>query len=173
MIAARVAGVRLRRGLGGLLGVGRLGALLRPRLVELDAPLAVIGLLQDQARAERAAAAPLEPGHRPRGAPGGDELAGHGGGQLLAGLGLPDHEAAAGILARPARVALAVLDDVAPADRARAEVGPRDADVLELGVELADGRAGELGDVVHEFRALLLAVLDLRQPVLPLARERG
>ena len=56
--------------------------------------------------------------------------------QRLARLALPDHEAAARVLARPAREALAVLDDVLPADRARAEVGPRDADVLELGVEL-------------------------------------
>ena len=73
-----------------------------------------------------------------------DQLAATAARQRLAGLGLPDHEAAARVLARPARVALAVLDDVVAADRARAEVRARDADVLELRVELADGRAGEL-----------------------------
>src|SRR4051812_17610248 len=51
-----------RRGL--LLGAGRLEALLRPRLVELDAPLALLVLHEGQARAERAAAAALEAGHR-------------------------------------------------------------------------------------------------------------
>ena len=48
-----------RRGLGldGRLGLdlGRLGALAGPRLVELDAPLALGRLLERQARAERAA----------------------------------------------------------------------------------------------------------------------
>ena len=94
--------------------------------------------------------AALEAGHRLVGAPGLDQLAGDHGRQLLARLALPDHEAAARILARPARVALAVLDDVVAADRARAEVGARDAHVLELRVELADRRAGELRDVAHE-----------------------
>ena len=77
--------------------------------------------------------------------------------QRLARLALPDHEAAARVLARPAREALAVLDDVLAADRARAEVGPRDADLLELRVELGDGAAGELRDVAHEALARLLA----------------
>src|SRR5205814_131311 len=91
--------------------------------------------------------------------------------ELLAGLGLPDHEPAAGILARPARVALAVLDDVEAADRAGPEVRPGNAHVLELRVELADRGAGELGDVVHEALARLLAVLDLGEPVLPFAGQ--
>ena len=74
--------------------------------------------------------------------------------QVLARLGLPDDEAAARVLAAPAGVALAVLDDVVAADRARPEVGARDPDVLELGVELADRGAGELRDVGHERLAL-------------------
>src|SRR4051812_7346977 len=163
-----------RRGGGGLvgLGLGRLGALAGPRLVELDAPLAVLGLQQRQTGAEGPAAAPLEAGDGLLRAPAGDELAGDGGGQLLAGLALPDDEAAAGVLARPAREALAVLDDVVAADRARPEVRARDAHVLELGVELPDRRAGELGDVAHEPLARLVAVLDLGQAALPVAGQR-
>ena len=46
-----VGGAVLRRpALASLLALGRLGALARPRLVELDAPLAVLGLHQRQAR---------------------------------------------------------------------------------------------------------------------------
>ena len=67
-------------------------------------------------------------------------------GSVLLGLLLPDHEAAAGILARPARVALAVLGDLAPADRAGPELGPLDLHALEL-VELLHRLAGELRDV--------------------------
>src|SRR5215211_810397 len=104
----------------GLLGRRRLGALTRPWLVELDPPLAVLALLQRQLRAERAARAAAEARHRLGGLARGDQLAGHGHRELLARLALPDHEAAAWVLARPARVALAVLVDVAPADRARA-----------------------------------------------------
>src|SRR5215211_7345747 len=63
----RVRRARARIALGGLL-LRRLGALARPRLVELDAPLAVVGLHERQARAERAAAAALEAGHRLLGA---------------------------------------------------------------------------------------------------------
>src|SRR3954452_13451683 len=179
---AQASAIALGRGrrtgrllLGRLLGLGlrRLEPLAGPRLVELDAPLAVIGLHERQARTERAPAAALEPGDGPGGAPGRDELLGHGRREVLAGLALPDHEPAPRVLARPAREALAVLDDVVAADRARAEVGPRDADVLELGVQLADGRPGELGDVLHELAPRLLATLDLAQALLPVARERG
>ena len=59
-----------------LLGLGRLRALLGPRLVELDAPLAVLGLLQRQARAEALAGAALEAGDRLLGAAGLDQLLG-------------------------------------------------------------------------------------------------
>src|ERR1700727_1538921 len=61
----------------GALGfyLGRLGALLRPRLVELDAPLAVLVLLQREAGAEALAGAALEAGHGPLGTPGLDQLA--------------------------------------------------------------------------------------------------
>ena len=78
---------------------------------------------------------PLKPATGALRAARGDQLARHRGGQRLAGLGLPDHEAAARVLARPAREALAVLDDVVAADRARPEVRARDAHVLELLVE--------------------------------------
>ena len=127
---------RRRRRRAGILALRRLGALARPRLVELDAPLAVLALLEREPRAERLARAALEAGHRPRRAARRDQLLRDRHRQRLAGLALPDHEAAARILARPAREALAVLDDVLAADRARAEVGPRDADLLELRVEL-------------------------------------
>src|SRR6185437_2802184 len=98
-----------------------------------------------------------------------DQLLGYRHGQLLAGLALPDDEAAARIVARPAGVALAVLFDVVPADRARAEVCARDADVLQFLVELFDGDLREACDVAHELRARVLAALDLVEPVLPLA----
>src|SRR4051794_28875463 len=112
----------LRGGRGGgrrrrlVLGLGRLGALLGPGLVELDAPLALLVLHQRELGAERAAGAALEAGHLLGGAAGLDELAHDGGRHRLAGLGLPDDEPAAGIVAAPARVPLAVLDDVASAD---------------------------------------------------------
>ena len=162
-------GSRRRRGLA--LDLGRLGALARPRLVELDAPLALGRLLEREAGTERAPGAALEARHRLRGLAGRDQLARDRHRQLLAGLALPDHEPAARVLARPARVALAVLDDVVAADGAGAEVRPRDADVLELGVELGDGRLGEVGDVAHEALARLLALLDLGQPALPVAGQ--
>src|SRR4051812_38808625 len=160
-------GGRRRRGLL----LGGLGPLLCPRLVELHAPAALLVLHQRELRAGRAAAATLEARDLLGGAAGRDELLRDGGRKLLAGLALPDHEAAARVLARPARVALAVLHDVVAADRARPQVRARDADVLELGVELADGRPGELRDVVHELLARLGALLDLRQAVLPFARQ--
>src|SRR5579875_2018410 len=161
------------RSLGRRLGVGRLGALACPRLVELDAPATLLGLLQRQPGAERLARATLEARHRPCGAPGLDQLLGDGHRKLLTGLALPDHESAARVLARPARVALAVLVDVVAAHRTRPQVRARDADVLELGVELGDGRLGEFDDVAHERLARVRPGLDLGQPALPVAGERG
>src|SRR3954453_4299287 len=160
-------GGRRRRGLlpGGVC------PLLGPRLVELHAPAALLVLHQRKLRAERAAAATLEARDLLGGAAGGDQLFGDAGRKLLAGLALPDHEAAARVLARPARVALAVLDDVVAAHRTRAEVGPRDAHVLELGVELGDRRLGEGGDVGHEALPRLVALLDAVEPVLPVAGQ--
>src|SRR5439155_11675542 len=112
--SAASSGLRGRRLLGLL---GRFGALAGPRLVELDAPLAVLALLQREPRAEAAARPPLEPGHRLLGVAMLDEVARHGRPEVLARLVLPDHEAAARVLARPAREAAAVLDDLVPADR--------------------------------------------------------
>src|SRR5215208_7901223 len=82
-----------------LVGLRRPGAVARPRLVELDAPLAVIALLEREPRAERLARAALEARDGARGAPGGDELLGDRLRQRLARLALPDDEAAARILA--------------------------------------------------------------------------
>src|SRR4051794_40183285 len=150
---------------------GRLGALLGPRLVELHAPLALVGLLQRELGPERAPRAALEARDLLLGEAALDELARDRRAEVLARLRLPDDEAAARILARPARVALAVLDDVVPADRARAEVRARDAHVLELGVELVHGRVGEARDVAHELPAGLAAVLDVGQALLPVAGQ--
>src|SRR5205085_8946181 len=138
----------LRRGL--LLRLRRLRAGFRPRLVELDSPLPVLGLRQREPRPEALTGPAFEARHRLLGATGLDQLARDRYRQLLARLRLPDHESAARILTRPARVALAVLHDVAAAHRARAEVGAGDPDVLELGVELGDGALGELDDVPHD-----------------------
>src|SRR5215210_4884712 len=168
---------RLRGGVGRrgrrLLLLGRLGALARPRLVELHPPLALLVLLEGEAGAERAPGTALEPGHRLGRAAGLDQLLGHGHRELLARLGLPDDEAAARVVPGPARVALAVLGDLAPAHRAGPELGARDAHVLELSVEVGDGLGGELGDVTHELRPRVGALLDQGEAVLPLAGQRG
>src|SRR5450432_1076177 len=74
------------RGGSGVLCLGRFGALAGPRLVELDAPLALFALLQRQAGAEALARAPLEAGDRALGATGLDQLAGNRDRELLAGL---------------------------------------------------------------------------------------
>src|SRR3954466_14035810 len=154
--------------------LGRLGALLGPRLVALDPParILVAALLERELGPERAPRASLEARHGSGGEAVRDELARDRPRQLLARLALPDHEAAARVLPRPARVALAVLDDVVAAHGAWPEVGARDAHVLERRVEHAHGLAGELGDVLHELLALLRALLDGGQAVLPVAGQR-
>src|SRR5215213_11910960 len=177
----RGAGVRLRPLLLRLAG----GRLLRPFLVELDAPLALVGLLQPQLRAEGPPGARAEAGDRLLGASYArliarltgdpqrlDQLLGHRYGQRLPRLLLPDHEAAAGVLARPARVALPVLGDLASADRAGAELRALDLDALQL-VELLDRLGRELLDVLHERRARVAAALDQPEPVFPAAGELG
>src|SRR5206468_2160188 len=121
-----------RRVLALALRLRRLCPLARPRLVELHPPLPVLALLEREARAEGAARATAEPGHGPRRPAGRDQLSGDGHGELLARLALPDHKAAPRVLARPARVALAVLVDVAAAHRTGPEVRARDPHVLEL-----------------------------------------
>src|SRR6516165_10552000 len=152
------------RELGRLgLGLRGLGALPRPLLVELDAPFTVLGLAHRQAGAEVAAAATAEAGHLIGGVARLDQLARDRNRQLLARFGLPDHEAATGILARPARIALAVLGDLVPAHRARPELGPRDPHVLQLLVQLPDGLPREARDVAHEVLARVLPALDLAQ----------
>src|SRR5205085_6751836 len=90
---------------------------------------------------------------------------------------LPNHKATARLLpALPARAAVGLrvlADDLAglgPAARAGAQLGPLRPELLlvERG-DLVDRFLGELGDSVHEVLAVTLAVLDLREPVLPLA----
>src|SRR5205085_8706200 len=140
---------------------------------------ALVVLLELQLGSERTPGAPLEARHRLLRAPRAGllaalarvlqrlhELLDRRRRQVLAGLLLPDHEAAAGVVLRPARVALAVLDHVAAADRAGAEIGPLDLDVLQV-VALADGLGRELDDVVDERRAAVGALLDRAEPLLP------
>ena len=124
-------------------------------------------------RAEGAPGAPAEAGDGTRGVAGADQLTGDGERELLAGFGLPDHEAAAGVGARPAGVALAVFHDRVPAHRAGPEVGFGDANVLERVVEHLHGLPGEAGDVLHEALAGVLAALDRVEAVLPLAGQFG
>ena len=156
--------------------IGRIGralaAFARPRLIELHPPLALLALLQRKLRTERPPAAALEARHRLGRAARRDELARDDERQRLAGLRLPDDEAAAGILARPAGEALAVLDDVVAADGARTEVRARDAHVLQFRVELGDRGLREALDVGHEALARLLAALDHAQALLPVAGHR-
>src|SRR5689334_2574388 len=75
-----LAGLAL--GLLALGSLGWLGPLLRPRLVELDAPFAVLGLLQRQPCAEALARSALEAGHGLLRATRLDQLARNRDGQL-------------------------------------------------------------------------------------------
>src|SRR5262249_33583485 len=142
-------------------------------LVDPPPPFAVLGLAQRKARAKVAAAAAAKAGYLIGGVARLDQFARDRNRQLLARFGLPDHEAAAGILARPARIALAVLGDLVPAHRTRPELGPRDPHVLQLRLELPDGLLGEAGDVAHEVLARVLPALDLAEAMLPAARQAG
>src|SRR5215218_2004798 len=177
-VGRSVAGSRLVR-----LLLGRLAG--RPLLVEVDLPLArgVLARLDLQLGTEVAPGASAEARDLLLRAPDRrlvaalarleqalHQLLGDRHRQVLVRLLLPDDEAAARVVLRPARVALAVLDDVLAADRARAEVGPLDLDAFEL-VELLDGLADELGDVLHEGGTRVLALLDLGEAVLPVAGE--
>src|SRR6478672_1215975 len=121
--------------------------------------------------AERAPAAPAKAGHRFLGVARADQLPRDRDAERLSRFRLPDDEAAAGVLARPARIPLAVLGDLASADRARAELRPRDAHIFERLVELVHGLVGKAGDVAHELLARVFAALDLAQPVLPAAGQ--
>src|SRR6185437_10205629 len=94
-------------------------------------PFALVRLLEGEPGPEAAAAAATEARHLLGRVAAADQLARDGDRELLAGFRLPDHEAAAGVVARPARVPLAVLDDLVPADGARPEPGARDPHVFE------------------------------------------
>src|SRR5437868_2594340 len=80
------------------LGVGGLCALPRPVLIELHAPFALLVLAQGEAGTERAPAAAAKAGHRARGVALLDQFPRDGDRKGLAGLGLPDHEAASRVL---------------------------------------------------------------------------
>src|SRR5947209_7384697 len=92
-VAGRFGGRGVALRCGAVTG-GRLRALARPVLVELDAPLAVVALLELQLGAERAAGASAEAAHRLLGPALLDQLLDDRYRQDLAGLLLPDHEAA-------------------------------------------------------------------------------
>src|SRR5262249_3883445 len=143
-----------------------------PRLVELDAPAPLLVLDGLELRAEAPPRAAAEAGDGLLRAALLHQLLRNRDRQRLARLLLPDHEAAAGVVLRPARVTLAVLDHVAAADGARAEVRALDLDPLEL-VELLHRLRRELDDVAHERVAAVGAVLDQAQAVLPAAGQLG
>src|SRR5262249_48753249 len=94
---------------------------------------------------------------------------------------LPDHEATPRLLAAlPARAAVGpgiLLDDLArlgPAARAGTELDPDRAELLLVERrDLLDDLVGEAGDVRHEGAAVGIPVLDLGQPVLPVAGQLG
>src|SRR3954447_11423888 len=174
------------RGSSVLLRRWRPARSLRPLLVEVDAPLVLFVALELELGAERPSRAAAEARDLLLGATYRrlvaaldrlaqrlDQLLDDRGSEGLAGLVLPDHEAAARIIARPTRVALAVLDDVLAAHRTRAEVGALDLDVLQVAVEPLDDVVDELGCVLDEALARVLAALDLVEPRLPVARHLG
>src|SRR5690349_5550466 len=106
-----------------------------------------------------------------------EQLAGLGRRDRAALLLLPDDEPAARLLAalpRRAAVRAAVLADDAVAVRARPDLGSERSHVLggEL-AEILDDRRRELADVAHELIACAGAALDVREPLLPPAREVG
>src|SRR5205823_56760 len=110
---------------GGDRAVGRLRRrLLRPLLVEIDAPPPLVVLDELQLGAEAPPRAAAEARHRLLRPPLLHQFLHDGRRQRLPRLLLPDDEAAARVVLRPAGVALAVLDHVAAADRARPEVRP-------------------------------------------------
>src|SRR5205807_6577584 len=94
-----------------------------------------------------------------------------------AGHALPDHEAAARLLAAlPARAAVGagVLADRLAAARARAELDALRPQLLlvERG-DLFHRLAREALDLAHELRPVALPVLDVGKPLLPVAGQRG
>src|SRR4051812_33934278 len=107
------------------------------------------------------------------------ELARDFGGERPARDLLPDHKAAAGLLlALPARAAVGagvLLDDLArlgAAARARAQLYPNGAELFLIqSSNLLDDLFGEPGDVGHELLPVARPVLDLGEPVLPVAGQ--
>src|ERR1019366_8375146 len=122
-------------------------------------------------RTEAASAAPAEARHRPLGVARLDQFARERDWQRLARFALPDHEPTARIVASPARVPLAVLDDLVPAHRARSKLRARNPHVFERLVELFYRLLSEARNVTHEGLARILAPLDLPQPLLPAAGQ--
>src|SRR5947208_2461018 len=145
-----------------LLGRRPRSRLARPVLIELDAPLPVVSLLELQLRLEGAAGAAAEAGDGLLGLEVRHQLADDRDRQDLPRLPLPDHEPAARAVLSPARGALAVRHHVAAAARAPAQVRA-----------LHGGEEGRLGVAPRRLRLLAqgldrqrlhrLALLELRQ----------
>src|SRR5207248_6161946 len=157
----------------GLFRYGRLDSLGPCRELELDLPL----VIQDESRAKRFAV----PGTKARqDFPGPtllEQLPGDLGRERARGDPLPDHKPAPGLLsALPARAAVGarVLADRQAAARARADLDALRTQLLlvERG-DLLDGRAREALDLAHELRAVAAAMLDVGEPLLPVAGELG
>ena len=154
--------------------LGRLGALARPRLVELDAPLAVLALLEREARAERLARAALEAGHRR--APCGPSRS--------APWRPPS---AASCRPCSSRSRSRSPDPRATSTRSpcgsrrcparRPGTGPRLARGMRTSLSFASSSAtvprANSAMSLHEALARLLAVLDPAEPVLPVAGQAG
>src|SRR5206468_5876165 len=106
-----------------------------------------------------------------------EQLARDLGRQRPSGDALPDHEAAARLLAAlPARAAVGarVLADRLAAARARAELDALRPQLLAVeGGDLLHRRAREALDLLHERRAVAGAVLDVGELLLPAAGPLG
>src|SRR6266699_6032789 len=147
------------------------------RKVKLDLPFTV----QDEARAERFAGLRTEAGKHFGRTSIFDQLARDLRRDRAARDSLPDHVAAARLLAAlPARAAVGarvLLDDLArlgAAARARAELDALGAELLLVeGGDLLDGLRRQVDDALDELLAVAAPVLDVREPLLPVAGQLG
>ena len=99
-----------------------------------------------------------------------DQLLGDGDGRFLPAFFFQMTKPQPGSSRDQHEIALAVLGDLAAADRARTELGALDLHALQL-VQLLHRLGGERGDVLHEGRTGVLALLDQPQAPLPVAGE--
>src|SRR5205085_11153033 len=158
----------------GLFRGRRLDSLGGPsRELELDLALAI----QDETRAKRFAGFGTEAGQNLTRPSLLEQLPRDLGRDRPAGDPLPDHEAAARLLtALPARApeGAGVLADRLAAAGARPELDPLRPELLlvERG-DLLHRRAREALDLLHKGVAVAGAVLDVAEPLLPVARQLG